>query len=72
MVGGTQGRAARHAAVLVAVVGIVHRAALFLVYRDDLDALIGANATWYTGQNAPLALLWWVTSAPARCRSVLA
>jgi hypothetical protein len=51
------GRAARRAALLIALVGVVHRVGLFLAYRDDLRALILDNRMWYTGQNAPIALL---------------
>src|SRR5689334_8603646 len=50
-------RARRWGLLLVALAGIAHRIALFLVHRDDLRALIAANPTWYTNQNAPLALL---------------
>ena len=49
--------ARRWGLLLVALAGSAHRTVLFLVHRDDLHTLIAANATWYTTQNAPLALL---------------
>ncbi|MCW5890567.1 MAG: hypothetical protein KIT14_08445 [bacterium] len=57
MIPADDARAARVAALLVALVGIVHRVVLFLAYRDELRALIADNRMWYTGQNAPIALL---------------
>ncbi len=36
---------------------IAHRAALFLLHRADLHALVDANAGWYSFQNLPRELL---------------
>lgn len=57
MTPGDDGRAARLAALLIVLVGAVHRIGLFVAYRDELRALIGANPMWYAWQNAPVALL---------------
>jgi hypothetical protein len=42
---------------VVGLAAIVHRGALFLQHRADLDSLIAANASWYTFQNLPLEML---------------
>ena len=42
---------------IVALVGIAHRLMLFWLRRADLDALIDANAAWYTFQNLPREML---------------
>lgn len=47
-------RAARWASLLVALVATVHRAALFVAYRADLEALVAANPAWWTMQLPPL------------------
>ena len=41
--------------VLLAAIG--HRATLFRLHRGDLDALIDANAAWYTFQHLPREML---------------
>jgi hypothetical protein len=43
--------------VVVSLVALVQRSALFLAHRADLDAYIDANATWYTYQNLPREML---------------
>ena len=53
----TEGRRLAIALSLVALTAIVHRVTLFLLHRGDLDALIDANASWYTPQNLPAELL---------------
>jgi len=42
---------------IVVVVGLAHRITLFLVHRPQLDALIDANAAWYTFQHLPREML---------------
>jgi hypothetical protein len=42
---------------LVGLVAVVQRSALFLKHVGDLDALIAANARWYTFQNLPREML---------------
>src|SRR5262249_15635136 len=42
---------------LVGLVAVVQRSALFLKHVGDLDALIAANASWYTFQNLPREIL---------------
>ncbi len=42
---------------IVVLAGIGHRATLFLLHRADLDALIDANAAWYTFQHLPREML---------------
>ena len=39
------------------IAAIVHRGALFLRHRGDLDALIAANHSWYTSQLLPREIL---------------
>ena len=50
-------RRLRVAWTIVVLVGLAHRLMLFLAHRADLDALIDANATWYTYQNLPREML---------------
>jgi hypothetical protein len=45
------------ACTVVALIALGHRAALFLLHRADLDALIAANSGWYTYQQLPLEML---------------
>src|SRR5262249_60001015 len=42
---------------IVVLVGIGHRTMLFALHRSDLDALIDANAAWYTFQHLPREML---------------
>src|SRR5262249_25485126 len=42
---------------IVVLAGIGHRTTLFLLHRSDLDALIDANAAWYTFQHLPREML---------------
>lgn len=42
---------------MVAAIGIVHRVALFALYRADLDAHVAANPDWYGFHNLPPPLL---------------
>jgi hypothetical protein len=42
---------------VVGLAAVVHRGTLFLRHRADLDALIAANASWYTFQNLPREML---------------
>lgn len=42
---------------IVVLAGIGHRTTLFLLHRADLDALIDANAAWYTFQHLPREML---------------
>src|SRR5262245_7540425 len=50
-------RRLRVAWAIVLLVGLAHRVALFLLHRGQLDALIDANANWYTYQNLPREML---------------
>src|SRR5262245_25781327 len=42
---------------IVVLAGIGHRTVLFALHRADLDALIDANAAWYTFQHLPREML---------------
>ena len=50
-------RRLRVASAIVLLVGLAHRVVLFLLHRGQLDALIDANANWYTYQNLPREML---------------
>jgi hypothetical protein len=50
-------RRLRVAWTIVFLVALAQRLMLFLAHRADLDAFIGANATWYTYQNLPREML---------------
>src|SRR5215470_6470980 len=42
---------------IVVLAGIGHRTMLFALHRADLDALIDANAAWYSFQHLPREML---------------
>lgn len=45
------------ASLLVGLVTLIHRAAVFGTYHQDLRALVGANPEWWTMQNPPFTAL---------------
>jgi len=42
---------------MIVVIGLAHRAVVFVTHASDLDALVTANPDWYTFQHLPIALL---------------
>ncbi len=54
---GTERRRIILATSIVVGTTVVHRAALYLLHRADLDRLIAANAAWYTFQHLPREML---------------